>query len=370
MAGNWLKAAWTEVMVRRRMIRTLGAVAMASSLAGTRGVTGATSPATEVGRGAWRIDTHNHAVPPKMQEWAVRSGILPPDQSKWPTWARWSQAATEEVMEQNRMAAVVTSSPAPFEVFADSAQVATGARVINESLADLVREQPKRFGFFAYLPLTDVDASLAETEYALDTLGAEGVLLLTHVNGRYIGDKSFEPLFSELDRRRAVLFVHPQFLPGGTPPGIPDFMGDFLLDTTRAALSLMIGGTLDRYPDLSIILSHGGGFLPYMAARIDSRSHDEEGIDPVRLRSYVRRFYYDTAMPTSPYATPTLLRAADHTHLLYGTDYSMRTAEATRYVTEQLTQDPLIEPRLHRAIERDNALRLLPSLARRMGVTV
>ncbi|NBE93724.1 amidohydrolase [Nonomuraea sp. KC401] len=320
--------------------------------------------------GPWRIDTHNHAVPPKMQRWAVQAGILPPDQSKWPTWARWSQAATEQVMEENDIAAAVTSSPAPFEVFKDTAQVATGARVINESLADLVREQPQRFGFFAYLPLTDVDAALAEADYALGTLGAEGVLLLTHVNGTYLGDPSFEPLFAELDRRRAVLFVHPQFLPGGTPPGIPDFMGDFLLDTTRAALSLMIGGTLERHRNLSVILSHGGGFLPYMAARIDSRSHDEEGVDPATLRSYVRRFYYDTAMPTSPYATPTLLAAADHSRILYGTDYSMRTAEATRYVTDGLAGDPVIGPQLHRAIERDNALRLLPSLAERMSVTV
>lgn len=370
MAGNWLKEAWAEVMARRRAIRTLGAVALASSMASTRSAAAAQPETEEAARGAWRIDTHNHAVPPKMQKWAVEAGILPPDQSKWPTWARWSQAGTEQVMEENRIAAVVTSSPAPFEVFKDAAQVATGARVINESLADLVREQPKRFGFFAYLPLTDVDAALAEAEHSLDTLGAEGVLLLTHVNGTYIGDKSFAPLFAELDRRRTVALVHPQFLPGGTPPGIPDFMGDFLLDTTRAALSLILGGALERYRDLSIILSHGGGFLPYMAARIDSRSHDEEGIDPVTLRGYVRRFYYDTAMPTSPYATPTLLRAADHSRILYGTDYSMRTAEATRYVTDELARDPLIEPRMHRAIERDNALRLLPSLARRIGVTV
>ncbi|GAA4203597.1 amidohydrolase family protein [Streptosporangium oxazolinicum] len=322
------------------------------------------------GTGGWRVDTHNHAVPPKMQEWAVRAGILPPNQSRWPTWARWSLAATEEVMAENEIAAVVTSSPAPFEVFKDATQVREGARVINESLADLVREQPARFGFFAFLPLTDVDDALAETAYALDTLGADGVLLLTHVDGTYIGDKSFEPLFAELDRRHAVALVHPQFLPGGTPPGIPDFMGDFLLDTTRAALSLMIGGTLERHENLSIILSHGGGFLPYMAARIDSRSHDEEGVDPETLRSHVRRFYYDTAMPTSPYATPSLLGSADHSRILYGTDYSMRTAEATRYVTQELTRDPLIGPALHRRIGRDNALRLLPSLARRMGVAV
>lgn len=369
-SGRWLKAELAQKVMRRRMLRIVSTVAMVGGLAKTRGAVEANAGTGRAGRGPWRIDTHNHAVPPKMQEWAVKAGILPPDRSKWPTWARWSLPAAEEVMEENEIAAAVTSSPAPFEVFKDAAQVAVGARVINESLADLVRERPRRFGFFAYLPLTDVDAALAEVDYALGTLGAEGVLLLTHVNGRYIGDRSFEPLFAELDRRHAVAFVHPQFLPGGTPPGIPDFMGDFLLDTTRAALSLMIGGTLDRHRNLSIILSHGGGFLPYMAARIDSRSHDEEGVEPATLRSHVRRFYYDTAMPTSPYATPSLLRAADHSRLLYGTDYSMRTAEAVRHVTQELTRDPLIGRRLHRRIERDNALCLLPALAKRVGAAV
>lgn len=318
------------------------------------------------GRAPWRIDVHHHAVPPSMQEWAVRTGILPPDRGEWPTWARWDLDATWRMMVTNEVDAAVVSSPAPYEVFQDTVHVREGAREINESLASLVGEHSERFGFFAYLPLTGVEEAVEEAVHALDTLGADGVLMLTHVDGKYIGDSIFTPLFDELDRRGAVILVHPQFLPGGTPPGIPDFMGDFLLDTTRAALSLMLGGILERCPRLSIILSHGGGFLPYMAARVDSRTHEEQGVEPERLEQYLKTFYYDTAMPISPYATPSLLGAADPSRILYGTDYSMRTEEAVEYVTEELERDPLIRAGLQRKIGRDNALKLFPRLTRRL----
>ncbi|WP_410601136.1 amidohydrolase family protein [Amycolatopsis sp. lyj-90] len=352
-------------MNRRRLLGSVGVLGAVGKLAGA-GRAAAQDTVAEP-TGAWRIDTHHHAIAPEMQNWLVRNGILPPDQDKWPTWARWSAEETLNIMDANGIAAGVMSAPAPFEIFGSPRQVAEAARICNASLAEVVKENPGRFGFFAYLPLTSVEDSIGEIEYSLDTLGADGVLLMTHVDGRYLGDPGYEPIFAELARRRAVCFIHPQFIPGGSPQGIPDFMGDFLLDTTRSAIRLMLSGTLDRYPDLPIILSHGGGFLPYMAGRIDSRTHSEEGVEPATLRRHVRRFYYDTATPTSPYATPSLLAAADPARLLFGTDWNMRTAEEVRQVVDGHVRDPALDSRARRRIGRDNALRLLPSLSERVA---
>src|SRR5690606_4274253 len=255
-----------------------------------------------------RIDTHHHAVPPKMRQWAVEQGIIPPDDV--PSWAKWTLEETLATMEANNIAMGVASAPVPPEIFEDRKTADSGVRVCNESLAELVRDHPSRFGFFANVAMLHPDLALEQIAYALDELGAAGVLLTTSAAGRYLGDPVFEPLLAELDRRGAVAFVHP-FSPKGIVevPGVGDWLADFLLDTTRTALSLIAAGTLDRHRRLSISLSHGGGFLPYMAGRAERWGREEGGPAPSKSRRALRRFSSDTALPMSPYATPTLLNA-------------------------------------------------------------
>ncbi|MFG2250205.1 amidohydrolase family protein [Spirillospora sp. NPDC048823] len=193
-------------------------------------------------------------------------------------------------------------------------------------------------------------------------MGADGVLLTTSAGGRYLGDPVFAPLLAELDRRGAVAFTHP-FSPKGIVevPEVGGWLGDFLLDTTRTALSLIATGALDRYHRLSIILSHGGGFLPYMAGRAERWGREDDGPAPAKIRRALRRFYYDTALPMSPYATPTLLGAAGADRVLFGTDWPANSAREVTLNTAALDRDPNLDHRAHPAI----ALRLLPRLAKR-----
>ncbi|HEU4538989.1 MAG TPA: amidohydrolase family protein, partial [Polyangiaceae bacterium] len=218
-----------------------------------------------------RIDTHHHVLPPKVKEWMVNEGLLPP--TGGPPWATWSLEATLEMMDAHGIQAGVVSQPAPSDIFLDRARAEAGVRIVNEAAAELAARHPTRFGFFAYLPLAHVDLALQAAAYAFDQLGADGALLMNHVQNRYLGDPAFEPLFAELDRRGAVVMTHPDSLPTGgggfeLSPALPDHVADFMLDTTRGALGLMFSGTLDRYPNLTFILPHGGGFLPYIEARI------------------------------------------------------------------------------------------------------
>jgi predicted TIM-barrel fold metal-dependent hydrolase len=347
-------------MSRRTALRT-GVLATAATAAASAGTV---APATAGGPG--RIDTHHHAVPPAMRKWLVEQGWVPPQGG--PNWSQWDLQKTLETMEVNRIAVGVASSPAPSDALRGKTLAAYGARTFNESLAGLVRDHPKRFGFFAYLPLLHIDVALKEAAYALDELGADGVLMMNAAGGRYLGDQAFAPLFAELDRRRAVIMTHPDALPEKPEPlpGVGEWVADFMLDTTRCALSLIRSGTMDRHPNLSIILSHGGGFLPYIGGRVERAGRTGGGPSPDAFRRALRRFSYDTALPLSPYASPTLLNAVGAGRILYGTDWPQVTAPEVAHARRAFDRDPALSDRARAAINRHNALRLLPTLAARL----
>lgn len=348
----------------RRRVMTAAAVATAAAVTGAGTGTASARPGGG-GRREGRIDTHHHALPPDMREWAVEHGLLPREGG--PDWGRWDLNETLDTMDALGIAAGVASAPAPSEAFRDRALAVSGTRVFNESLAGLVRDHPARFGFFAYLPLLHVDVAIQEAAYALDELGADGVLLMANAGGRYLGDPAFEPLFAELDRRGAVAFVHPAGLADARPvPGVEEWIADFMLDTTRTALSLVNAGTLDRHRRLSVILAHAGGFLPYLGGRVEHAGRQGEGPNPAAFRRAVRRFHYDTAMPMSPYATPSLLAAAGAGRLLFGTDWPQVTRPEVDRTTALLDRDPSLGRQAHAAVNRENALRLFPALARRL----
>ncbi|WP_461036982.1 amidohydrolase family protein [Streptomyces mayteni] len=347
--------------------RTLLAATGLAAAVTAAGPASAASAAPLRARPAGRIDVHHHAVPDEMRRWLVEIGLIPEEGG--PSWARWTLEETLRTMDDNGIAAGVASAPAPAELFRDRSLAEDGVRVCNESLAALVAEHPCRFGFFANVAALHPDLAIAQAAHALDELGAEGVLLMTTAGGRYLGDRSFDRLFDALNERRAVVFVHPGELPEGTTelPGIPDFIGDYPLDTTRAALNLVASGTLDRCPDLSIVLSHAGGFLPYVAGRAVSAGRQGEGPAPEAVARAVRRFHYDTALPMSPYATPSLLAAVGSDRVLYGSDWPARPADEVGRITAELDADPLLDARARERVDRRNALRLFPRLAARLA---
>lgn len=300
-----------------------------------------------------RIDTHQHIVPPEYARWLDRHGVtaggLPIPQ--------WSVAGALELMEKLRIAAGVLSVSTPGVHLGDDREARAMARAVNTFAADVASRHPGRFGFFATLTLPDVEGAIAEAAYAFDRLQADGVVLLTNVNGTYLGDASIEPLMQELERRKAVIFVHPSQLPAPPVPGIPPFAADFLLDTTRAAINMAKAGWLERYPGVKIILSHAGGFVPFAAERIARICSPDNSYQDGIAR--LRRFYFDTALSSSPYALPSLLAFADPTHITFGSDWPYATQERSAHFA-RLFDGFAFEPAQREAIERGNALRLFP----------
>jgi len=298
-----------------------------------------------------RIDTHQHIVPPFYDEWLaaneVTAGGLPIP--------KWSAEGALDLMESAQIAKAILSVSTPGVHLGDDLQARDMARQVNEFSADVVRKHPGRFGFFATLTLPDVEAAIAEAKYALDVLKADGVVLLTSVRGTYLGTPTWDALMAELNQRKAVVFVHPSDLPGPVVEGIPPFAADFLLDTTRAAINYAKSGSLERYPDLKIILSHGGGFVPYAAERI-ARICSTDGSNEAGIKR-LQKFYFDTALSSSNYALPSLLAFADPMHITFGSDWPYAPKARSLYFSDLLDRYALSNELRH-AINRGNAQQL------------
>ena len=304
-----------------------------------------------------RIDTHSHVVPPDYAEWLRGKGVLAgglPIPS-------WDVDETLALMDRYGMAAAVLSVSTPGVHLGDGADARAMARHVNDFAAQVVRDHPDRFGFFATLPLPDVDGALAELERAFDSLGADGVVLLANHGGVYLGGPAFDPVFDELQRRKAVAFVHPSLLPGLQPlEGIPAFIADFLLDTTRAAVNLARSGTLERCPDVRIILAHAGGFVPYAAYRLSFAASPK--MDVRHGLSLLQRYYFDTALSSSPSALPSLLALTSPDHVTFGSDWPYAPEVAIAGMTSMYETFSL-DAAAREQIDHGTAATLFPRLA-------
>jgi hypothetical protein len=191
----------------------------------------------------YRIDVHQHVVPPFYAK-ALPTHGGDPSGTITP---QWSPESAIDFMDSQEIATGILSLTAPSVVRWEKSERREMARRVNEYTADLVAKRPDRFGNFAALPVPDVDGALRELEHALDTLRADGVILLANYAGKYLGDTGFEPLWAELDRRQAVVFVHPGQPPLPIVAGVAGPLVDYPFDTTRTAVQLVLNGVVDRY---------------------------------------------------------------------------------------------------------------------------
>jgi predicted TIM-barrel fold metal-dependent hydrolase len=311
---------------------------------------------------AHRIDVHHHIIPPDYARIVGDDRIGPLILSgKTP---EWSPGHSIAAMDRNGIATAVTSISAPGLWFGETETTNTLTRHCNDYAAEMRRDHPGRFGMFASLPLPNVDASLKEIAYALDTLKADGIGLMTNWDGRYPGDPAFAPVFDELNRRKAVVYFHPTSAPcSNCLSEIPAATLDFPFDTTRAVTSLLFSGTFARCPDIKFIFSHAGGTIPFLADRIarlvvkpDFKAKVPNGVIPE-----LQKLYYDTALSAHPRTFAALLGLVAPSQVLFGSDYPFAPEPTMTQTVEGLSKLGLSAEVL-RGIERDHALGLLKGL--------
>jgi len=320
-----------------------------------------------------RIDVHQHFVPERYRRCAEAAGHGKPD--GMPALPRWSRQLALDVMDRHEIAAAVLSISSPGVHFADSA--AALARAVNEEGAGCVAKHPKRFGLFASLPLPDVEAALREIEFSLDVLKADGIVLLTNYDGIHLGDARFEPLFSELNRRGTLVFIHPTspYCPACdgasrvAGSSYPAPMLEFMFETTRAVTHLILSGTLNRHRKLRVIVPHAGAALPTLSDRIAGMLPalaQRPGATAMprgkQVLAALRDLYYDVAGHAVPKMLDALLRTTGIDHLLYGSDWPFTPEPVAEHLAQQLAGVDRFNGSMRAQLARGNALNLLPRL--------
>lgn len=315
------------------------------------------SPSPKVGG---IIDTHHHFLPDFYLDAIGRSSIaaLTPTHEA-PTWSSEDDLA---VLDNNNIRKAVLSAPIGTQQ-KTAEKTALLATRLNEFSASLVHTRPDRYSHFAILPLPDIDASLKEATHGLDSLGAVGLVVSTNYDGAYLGDPKFEDLWPELNRRKAIIFVHPttpETMPTGVPPGILEFV----FDTTRTVTSLLYAGVTSRYPDIRFLFSHGGGTVPFIWTRIDGATRMDKTIAqmlPNGALPELQKMYWDSALAFGDGSMKCLLTMTCASQVSFGSDYPFAPKIifpiALKSLKQELSHDDLT------AVLNGSALRMMPGLA-------
>ena len=315
----------TATLTRRALLARLAAASVYARFAPTQA---ASSP-------SGLIDVHHHFIPPfwfeEVKEHISRQGggrIVP-------NWFGWSEQRALERMDETGVATAIVSISAPGVWFGDVAQGRRLSRETSLYAAQMQQRHPKRFGFFAALPLPDIEGTLREIEYAFDQLHADGVVLMTSYGDRWLGDATFDPVMQELARRAAVVYVHP-----GSPvccsqlmSYVPPFLTEFTQDTNRTITSLMFSGQLARSRAIRFIFSHAGGTIPMLAGRIAQLSTSVPQLAaavPDGVEAELRRLHYEVANSANRPAMAALLSLVPATQVMFGSDFPLVPIEATQ----------------------------------------
>lgn len=312
------------------------------------------------------IDVHHHFIPPfyivenRDRIAGSRGGQISP------AWLEWEPQKALDAMDAQGVTTAVLSLSTPGVWFGDAQAARRTARLCNDYAAELARSHPRQFGLFPVVPLPDTEGSLREIEYALDVLKADGIGIFTSYDDKWLGHPAYLPVFEELNRRKAVVFVHPS-VPNccrGLLPDVVPIIIEIPQDTARAVANLLFTGTFARFKDIRFIFSHAGGNVPMVMGRMHDYAHYTsksfaEKI-PNGIEYELKRLYYDIAATAYRPAIAALTKLVPMTQILFGSDNPY---VPLRETAQGMTQLDLSAADLQ-AIGHDNALALLPRLAR------
>src|ERR1700733_6353530 len=311
------------------------------------------------------VDLHQHIIPDfywdaSNEDGDAAGGINPP---------RWSLEGAIAYLDEARINVAVPSISTPGVHFGDDAAARALARRVNEYFAEIKRQRPDRFGAFASLPLPDIDGSLAELEHALDVLELDGVSLMSNAGDRYLGDSYFDEVFAELQRRGAVVFIHPTGSPDPIAHtlGLPDALLDYPVDTSRAIAKLHYSNTFARTPDVKYVFVHAGGTIPYLAPRF--AIVDEMDVIPGEksrgaFADVLPRLHWDTASAFSDPVLQMLRSVTGLGNVMFGTDYPYPRDAISIGGLRQIQNTAELDDGERHAVLGRSAARLIPRLAR------
>ncbi|KAL4995192.1 hypothetical protein BDV10DRAFT_188308 [Aspergillus recurvatus] len=324
-----------------------------------------------------KIDVHSHYLPDVYREYYLEYGPAVPDgMPAWPvrladptssvtvglnsSEQEWDVDAHLQMADAMNITKSYLSISSPgVHLVAGNDQLARDiARQVNIAGAEVKKAYPDRFGLWVSLPLPDIDGSLEELAYGMDHLDADGVVLMTNVDGYYLGHERYERLWAELDRRAAVIFIHPTTgcisettadnpvgvcaRPAAPLPQYPSPIFEFFFDTTRAIINLFYSGAISRYPNIKYVVAHAGACLPPLIERFatfGSLAAADPSVSPGFVKERLRRqFYFDLAGLPFPDQLHGLLPFVGSEQILYGSDYPFTNAQLVQHLGDIMEQ--------------------------------
>lgn len=279
------------------------------------------------------IDVHCHNILPEFRNLLETHGAALEETFPLPD---WSEDNHLKFMKETGISQSVLSMPAPQPWFGDKEECIKAIRSYNEYCARLKNKYPDKFKFCASLPLPDIDASIKEIIYALDTLGADGIKLATNSRALYVGDAKLDTLMKVLNEYEAVVILHPH-KPTPVNEGIietsPLAIYEYPAETTRAVINMISRNIPSRYPKIKIVVPHCGAFLPLAIPRMKT-------VHPIMMLNGImgnidweenlKHLYYDLAGAATPEVLNALLTITTPEHLLYGSDYPYQSGEVLK----------------------------------------
>jgi predicted TIM-barrel fold metal-dependent hydrolase len=313
------------------------------------------------------IDVHQHVIPDVYKSELAKVGVLGSGENPWPAWSIERQL---ELMDDMGIDAVLLSIASPGAWFGDIDFTKKLVRVCNETMTRYVADYPGKFGSMAFVSLPDVEAACRDVEYALDTLKMDGINLQSHTAHRYLGDPEEDELYAELDRRKAVIFLHPQRPPVKDMPhyGFAAGYTELTFDTTRAVTNMLYNGTFEKFPNIRWIMPHMGGVTPFLLFRLSGLDDDPKVHEriPAGVATYLKRLYYDVAQSSSPLALRALMDIADPSRILFGTDYpsARKVEKVMRDTIAAVKSFDGFDAKTRQNVMSGNAKALLPRFAK------
>ena len=308
------------------------------------------------------IDVHMHYMTPYYLKEMERAGRVNDHLMALP---KWGYDLMMQFMDEVGVTEGILSASSPNQSYGDKAAALDLTRESNESGAGYCARLPGRLGLAIALPLPYVEETLAEIAYGYDVLKCCAVRVLSNSCGLYPGDPSTEPVFAELERRKAVVVLHPT-----PPPSIPENalsitpipLYEFYNETARAVITLILSGTVRRYPNIKYIVPHNGALLiPILerAGRLYNAHAKHPDTEPVDIIADAKTLYFDIAGDPFPRQLDTLLTVAAPARIVYGSDFPFCPVPGAAEILKQMQGRPATS-KYNDMIFRSNALEIFP----------
>jgi 6-methylsalicylate decarboxylase len=309
------------------------------------------------------IDLHHHALLPQFTG-DIKLGTV--------DIPKWSLEDSISFMDENGIDVAALTLSSPGVPFKNREKARRAARSVNEAFAEYVSCYPSRIAAFATLPLPHIDDALSELDYALATLKLDGVGVMSNY-GKYFATKLFDPILAALNEWSCPVHIHP--VPPALSPeqdfGLPPSLYEFTFETTRVAAQVAYNNVFGRFPRLKLILSHGGGTVPFLAKRLTYGPQITNSLRetaPPDVKGELAKFYFDLAMVSGSFTLPALNTLVDTTHILYGSDFPfMPVSDIAESTNDVFGYGGFDQTDISR-IASENALSMLPRIAERLVV--